>query len=308
MPSKTTDSFITKLLNNSALYQEKANQENEYWGEKFSNEKQIEVRKKDKLAARELRVARDKLHLMGAIRRSGLKPDRGLSLACGSGRAERNAMAAGICTSFHGIDLAADAVEEARREAERQGLNITYSVDDLNSINLEPDSFDLVITQNCLHHVLQLEHLADEIHRALRPGGVLWIQDYIGETQCQYSDKRLEIANAVLSLLPEKLRTNRATGTVRQTITRPIPGDDISPFEAIRSADIMPVFLERFDVVEKRDSGGIIRLLLPLGAKSDYTENEDTRTVYELLHYLDQMLIREGILEPSGIQCLLRPK
>jgi 2-polyprenyl-3-methyl-5-hydroxy-6-metoxy-1,4-benzoquinol methylase len=308
MSSDTTDSFIAKLLNNSALYKEKASQENEYWGGKFANSKQIEIRKKDQLAGKELRVARDKLHFMGAIRRSGVTPECGLSLACGSGRAERNAMAAGICTSFHGVDLAEDAVEEARRVAKQDGVNITYSVDDLNSIKLEPDSFDLVITQSCLHHVLQLEHLADEIHRTLKPGGVLWIQDYVGETQLQYSDKRLEIANAVLSLLPEKLRTNRATGMVRQTVERPTPGSEISPFEAIRSADIMPIFLERFDIVEKRDSGGIIRLLLPLGAKTDYTENEDTRTIYELLHYLDQMLIKEGILEPSGIQCLLRPK
>jgi SAM-dependent methyltransferase len=308
MSSDSKDSLIAKLLHNSALYKEKASQENEYWGEKFANRKQIEIREKDKLAGRELRVARDKLHFLGAIRRSGVTPERGLSLACGSGRAERNAMAAGICTSFHGVDLAEDAVEEARRVARREGLNITYAVDDLNCIKLEPDSFDLVITQNCLHHVLQLEHLADEIHRTLKPGGVLWIQDYVGETQCQYGDKRLEIANAVLGLLPEKLRTNRATGTVRETVERPTPGDDISPFEAIRSADIMPIFLERFDIVEKRDSGGIIRLLLPLGAKTDYTENEDTRTIFELLHYLDQILIREGILEPSGIQCLLRPK
>jgi len=308
MPPDTSDSFIAKLLNDSALYREKADQENEYWGEKFTSKKQIETRKKDKLAAKELRVARDKLHFTTAIRRHGLTPERGLSLACGSGRAERKALASGICTSFHGVDMAEDAIEEAREVARKEGLNITYSVDDLNSIELEPNSYDLVITQNCLHHVLQLEHLAGQIHRTLKPGGVLWIQDYVGETQIQYSDKRLEIANAVLDLLPEKLRTNRATNNVKRQIKRPEPDQLDSPFEAIRSAEIMPIFLERFEIVEKRDSGGIIRMLLPLGAKADYLENDDTRTIYELLHYLDQMLIREGILEPSGIQCLLRPK
>lgn len=308
MPSDTTKSLVDKLLGNAALYREQASQENAYWGEKFSDKQQIEMRKEDKLAARELRFARDKLPFQAAMRRSGATPERGLSLACGSGRAERNAMAAGICTSFHGVDLAEDAIEEARSIARQEGLDITYSVADLNSIRLEPDSYDLVITQNCLHHVLQLEHLADEIHRTLKPGGLLWIQDYVGETQLQFSDRRLEIANAVLGLLPEKLRTKRGTGVVRQAVERPVPGKDISPFEAIRSADIMPVFLERFEIVEKRESGGIIRLLLPVGTKTNYTENEDTRAIYELLYYLDQTLVREGILEPTGIQCLLRPK
>ena len=148
----------------------------------------------------------------------------------------------------------------------------------------------------------------DIIYRTLKPGGLLWIQDFVGETQLQFSDKRLDIANTVLNLLPEKLRTKRGTGIVKKSIERPTPGKDISPFEAIRSAEIMPVFLQRFDIVEERDSGGIIRLLLPMGTKANYTENEDTRAIYELLQYLDQLLIRERILEPTGIQCLLRPK
>ena len=268
----------------------------------------MKIREEDKNARKALRAARNKLFLMGAIRRSGAEPEHGLSLACGSGRAERNAMTAGICSSFHGVDLSEDALKEARRIAQQEALNISYSVDDLNSIKLEPNSYDLVITQNCLHHVLQLEHLADEIHRTLKPGGLLWVQDFVGETQLQFSDKRLDIANTVLNLLPEKLRTKRGTGIVKKSIERPTPGKDISPFEAIRSAEIMPVFLQRFDIVEKRDSGGIIRLLLPMGTKANYTENEDTRAIYELLQYLDQLLIREGILEPTGIQCLLRPK
>lgn len=307
MSSNSTDSLISKLLNNAAFYKEQANQENEYWGKKFSNKKQIKIRQKDNLAGKELRVARDKMHFAGAIRRNDSAPERGLSLACGSGRAERNALASGICTSFHGVDVAEGAVEEARKIAHKEKLDITYTVDDLNSIELEPNSYDVVITQNCLHHVLQLEHLAEQIHGTLRPGGVLWIQDYVGETQLQYGDKRLEIANTVLQLLPEKLRTNRATSNIQKSVKRP-EIDNISPFEAIRSAEIMPVFLKRFDILEKRETGGIMRLLLPLGAKTDYLENDDTRAIYELLHYLDRMLLTEGVLEPMGIQCLLRPK
>ncbi len=308
MPPKSPQTIVDELINNPKLYEEKAAQEGEYWGEIFSNDKQIQVRQADKLATRELRVARDKLRLAGAIRRQGLKPLRGLSLACGSGRAERTALAQGICTSFHGIDVAEDAIQEARKVAAQDNLNITYEQGDLNTIKLEPQSYDLVITQNCLHHVLQLEHLAAEIHRALTPDGALWIHDYVGETQFQYSDKRLEIANAVLKILPEKLRTNRANDAVLKLIDRPTPGQLPSPFEAIRSGEIMPIFLEHFEVLEKHENGAIMRLVMPLGARSDYVENEDTKAMFELLYYLDQTLIREGILEPAGIQCLLRPK
>lgn len=308
MTNKTTQSVINELLSNAQYYAEKASQENAFWGETFSNEKEIAVREADKVAGRTLRVARNKLRMAGAIRRQGLQPQRGLSLACGSGRAERMALGQGICRKFHGIDVAEDAIQEARAMAARENLDITYECGDLNAIRLEPESYDLVVTQNCLHHVLHLEHLAEQIQKALTPNGLLWIHDYVGETQFQYSDKRMEIANVVLKLLPEKLRTNRVNGAVIHCVTRPTPGELPSPFEAIRSAEIMPVFLRHFDILEKHENGGIMRLVMPLGAKSDYVENEDTRALYEMLFYLDETLIREGILEPAGIQCLLRPK
>jgi len=308
MTPRNPQSVIDELLSNPRLYEEKAAQEGKFWGGVFSDETQIQVRQADKAASGILRVARDKLRMAAALRHQGLQPRRGLSLACGSGRAERVAMSQGICTRFHGIDVAEDALQEARKIAARENLDITYERGDLNAIQLAPNSYDLVVTANCLHHVLQLEHLAAQIHGALAPDGVLWIHDYIGETQFQYSDKRLEIANAVLKLLPEKLRTNRVTGRVLARVNRPTPGQLPSPFEAIRSAQIMPVFLDYFDVLEKHENGGIMRLVIPLGAKADYVENEDTRALFEFLFYLDETLIREGILEPAGIQCLLRPK
>ena len=70
----------------------------------------------------------------------------------------------------------------------------------------------------------------------------------------------------------------------------------------------MPIFYEYFDVLEKHEYGAILRLVTPLGAKRDYLESEDTRALFELLRYLDRLLIEEGVVEPSGIQCLLRPK
>jgi len=308
MEPKDTQSVIQDLLTDRRLYEEKAAQEGRHWGEVFSDDRQIQARNADKAAAKELRMAREKLVLRGALRRHNLQPQRGLSLACGSGRAERMALQQGICTRFHGIDVAADAIEEARRVAAREQLDLSYEVADLNAVQLQAAAYDLVITQNCLHHVLQLEHLAAQIHQSLVPAGVLWVHDYVGETQFQYSDKRLEIANAVLDLLPEKLRTHRVTGEVLKQIKRPTPGALPSPFEAIRSGEIMPVFLQYFDIVEKHENGGILRLIQPLGAKSDYLENEDTRAMFEVLYYLDGLLLREGVLEPAGIQCLLKPK
>lgn len=131
------------------------------------------------------RVARDRLSLARIAREQEWQFNKGLSLACGSGRAERQLIKMGVCSSFLGIDIAPSALEEAKHQAEAAGYTIEYRAEDLNRVELPENEFDLVVTQNCLHHVLELERLAEQIWRSLTPAGLLWIDDFIGETQFQ---------------------------------------------------------------------------------------------------------------------------
>ena len=231
-----------------------------------------------------------------------------MSLACGNGRAERQFIKAGVCQKFHGIDISHQALETAKKIAQENNLNITYEQGDLNNISLPQNSYDLVITQNCLHHVLHLEYLAAEIAKSMTPNGVLWIHDYVGETQFQYSDERLEIVNAILAILPEKMRLNKLKGTTLEKVVRPEPGTLVSPFESIRSAEIIPIFLEKFEVIEKFEFNSILRLVMPLGARVEYLQNEESRAIFELLFLMDRMLVDQGILTPTAGQYLLKPK
>jgi 2-polyprenyl-3-methyl-5-hydroxy-6-metoxy-1,4-benzoquinol methylase len=112
----------------------------------------------------------------------GLTFEYGLTLGCGAGRCERDLIARGVCRSFHGIDISEDAVTKARETANEHGLALTYDVADLNFVKLPEKTFDLVVAQTCLHHILFLEHVADQIWRSLKNDGYLWIHDFIGET------------------------------------------------------------------------------------------------------------------------------
>ncbi|MGI8431235.1 MAG: hypothetical protein ACR2MW_02945 [Chthoniobacterales bacterium] len=49
-------------------------------------------------------------------------------------------------------------------------------------------------------------------------------------------------------------------------------------------------------------------LIAPPGTRAAFAENEDTRALYEVLLMLDQLCLKEGILQPTGGQYLLRPK
>jgi len=259
----------------------------------------------DRIAAAMLRPARGP-GLARVFRERELRFHSGLSLACGNGRAERELLKLGICERFHGVDRSPEAIAEARQSA--QGLDLTYEAADLNRLVLEPGAYDLVLTQNCLHSVLELERLAEQIWRALKPGGCLWIHDYIGERRFQFDDRRLDIANRILAVLPERYRRDRVRNRVLRTIARPQPDVLAASLEAVRSADIVPVFSRWFDIEYRHEESAFMGRVCPRGTRANYTETEDGPVIFELLMLIEGLLVEHGILAPHTGQYLMRRK
>jgi len=259
----------------------------------------------DKIAALTLRPARGP-GLARVFRERDLRFTSGLSLACDNGRAERELLKLGICERFHGVDSSPEAIAEARQNA--QGLDLTYEAADLNRLVLEPGAYDLVLTQNCLHSVLELERLAEQIWRSLKPGGCLWIHDYIGESQFQFSDLRLDIANRILAVLPERYRRDRVHDRILRAIARPKPGALASPVEAVRAADIVPVFSRWFDIDYRHEESAFMGRVCPRGMRANYTETEDGPVIFELLMLIEGLMVEHGILAPHTGQYLMRRK
>jgi hypothetical protein len=166
----------------------------------------------------------------------------------------------------------------------------------------------LVVAQTCLHHILFLEHVAEQIWRSLKSDGYLWIHDFIGETQSQYEPKRLAIINEILAILPEKFRRNTMNNRVTTEITRPEPGTLASPFESIRSSEIIPIFERWFTIEWKREFSALLHLVAPPGTRAAYIENDDTKALFEILLLLDHLCIEEKIVGPTGGQYLMRPR
>lgn len=300
------DKIVRELRENPDAYREAGAKEGEVWGKTFSSPEFKRIAAEDQEAARTLQPMRG-LALPGLARQRGLTFESGLSLACGNGRAERDLVQQKICARFHGIDISERAIAEA--EAQAGDLPLTYEVADLNHVRLAVASYDLVVTTNCLHHVLELEHLAEEIWHSLRPGGYLWVHDYIGETQFQYSDERLVLLNRILAILPERYRIHHLRNRrVIDTITRPQPGKLVSPFEAIRSAEIVAVFSQWFDIDYRHEQNALMHLLCPPGLRSNYLETEDGPAIFELLMLLDATLVEHGILTPHTGMYLMRRK
>jgi len=298
--------LIQRLRDDPEAYAEAARGEGVAWGELFGSDRIKAVREEDRHAAEILRPGRGGLSLIGLARKNNWHFGRGLSLACGNGWAERTLAEHGVCESFVGIDISPGVLDQARNAA--GGRDFEYRLGDLNRVQLGVEEYDLVVTQNCLHHVLELEYLADQIWRCLKPGGVLWIDDFVGETQFQWSDERLKIVNEIMAILPPRYRRFRLHDFVIETVKRPEIGNLVSPFEAIRSGELVDVFSRRFDIEIRNEQESLLHLVCPVGARQNYVETEDGPVLFELLMLLDRLLIEHKILPPVGAQYVMRKR
>jgi len=308
MSADKAGEIVRRAMADRSVYDAMAARENEVWGKILPDRERSEAAIADTKAGAELRVARHFSSLSAVASKRELRFEQGLTLGCGAGRCERELLRSGVCRTFHGIDISENAVATAREIAKEQNLPLTYETADLNFVRLPVQRFDLVVAQTCLHHVLFLEHVAEQVWHSLKSEGYLWIHDFIGETQFQYDPKRLAIINNILAVLPEKFRQNKITGNVTNEIKRPDPGDLGSPFESIRSSEILPVFQRWFTVEWKLEFDAFLRLVVPQGTRAVYLENEDTKALFEILMLLDDLCIKERIVQPSGGQYLMRPR
>ena len=130
-----------------------------------------------------------------------------VSLGCGFGALERDLMRRGLTRQILGLDLADGAIAEARRLAAAEGLvGISYRVIDLESVRLPPRCADVVFAHQSIHHVESLDALFVAIRKALRPGGVLHLHEFVGPSRFQWTDAQLELVNGFLAALPRHLR------------------------------------------------------------------------------------------------------
>ncbi|HWV57277.1 MAG TPA: class I SAM-dependent methyltransferase, partial [Longimicrobiales bacterium] len=104
-------------------------------------------------------------------------------VGCGRGRILNRLAALYPRSQFVGMDLSQEAIEYARGEAARAGLdNVDFVAADLSDFDqtAEPETFDFITTFDAVHDQARPLNVLKGIHRALRPDGVYLMQDISG--------------------------------------------------------------------------------------------------------------------------------
>lgn len=113
---------------------------------------------------------------------AGLKTgDRVLDVGCGPGSLTLKAKArVGETGQTFGIDASPEMIEVARTKAQRAETQVDFRLEVVEKLPFPNQSFDVVLSSLMMHHLpddLKRQALK-EIHRVLKPGGVLVIFDF----------------------------------------------------------------------------------------------------------------------------------
>lgn len=233
--------------------------------------------------------------------------ERGISLGCGTGAAERQAIEAGLCNFMDAFDISPASVKAAKQEASKAGLDskLQYHTTDLNSIELEKGHYDFALCIGSLHHVENLEHLFKELRGSLRAGGFLFINEYVGPSRLQWTEKQLRIVNKVWEIFPPEYRK---PGPLISVDAEELSRAD--PSEAVRSSEIISLLNQYFEVIEQVEYGGSFLMpfwhqgLIPDGFL--YNSARDKQVTIKLLCLIDEIMREEAILPNCYVQIVLR--
>jgi SAM-dependent methyltransferase len=217
-----------------------------------------------------------------------------LELGCGHGAALAELVAGGFARTGVGLDL------DASRFNEINGGNqsLSFIAGDVNDVELDEGRYDLIYALQSFHHFEALDHIMQQVNRALTPRGYFILDEYVGPPRFQWTDLQLAVTSHLLCLMPRHLRMydhgieKRAEGrsTPEQVIA-------VCPSEAIRSDEIVPAFYRHFHVVHHNELGGTIQHLLYSGIIHNFPDDaEEIDILIDSVDAIETLMIKNRVL------------
>ncbi len=246
------------------------------------------------------------------IRRNyGKSFEHGASLGSHHANFERDLMTRGLVRNMDCYEISPGAIVKAKALAQNDGLtNIRFFEQNLNDMKFERAKYNAIFAFKSLHHVENLEGLFERVRAALLPDGYFFVDDFFGPRRLQWTDEQLRITNEILALLPDELKVDlgsfrpkihgeRKRSSIEENIA-------IDPSEAVRSDDVLPVLKKYFEVIEEKDYGGNIYLLLFNKIMGNFRDDHPlSQTIIRLIMYIEEQALKTGTLKSSDFKYLI---
>lgn len=239
---------------------------------------------------------------------------RMLSIGCGTGALERDLFRLGAFAHCDAVDIAPAALEAARREALPIGATtIDYRLADVEHENLPPEHYDAVWFNGSLHHVRELEAVCQSVRRSLKADGWLFFNEYVGASHFAFDTVQQAAIAHAFALIPERFRRSFVRGSYGQVQTvAPLPDPRdvarVDPSEAVRSAEILAVVGDLFEIRALNRCGGSLLQFLLHGIAGNFREDDpESMRILQMLFDIEDGLIESGTLGSDFVVVAAQP-
>ena len=204
------------------------------------------------------------------------------------------------------IDINETMLERGRVHAAEQGVEeyINPVVGDFN--HWEPaKNYDIVMANQCLHHVVELEILFASIKQSMHAESYFLTSDMIGRNGHQRWPEALALVNEFWEELPEPYRYNQL---LKRQEAQYINHDcSEHSFEGIRAQDILPLLTETFHFELFIPFANLVAVFIdrPFGHNFD-AKGEWDRDFIDRVHARDEEAILAGDIKPTQMLAVLR--
>lgn len=224
-----------------------------------------------------------------------------LSVACGAGGVELEWAKTGVIRCLDAFDISEERIRFAAKQAAESGLDhvVKFFVADAETYTYGANKYDVVIAESALHHLRDLRRVIGDLAVSLRPGGLMVVNDFVGPSRFQWTDRQLEVVNGLLRILPVRYRTIWKSGSVKNKFYR---SGRLSmwlsdPSEAAESDKIMDALSLYFEPLEVIPLGGtVLQLLFADIAHHFLSDTGETQKLLEMCFAVEDVLIDSGEL------------
>jgi len=124
---------------------------------------------------------------------------RAVSVGCGRGEKERALIKAGLVDRFDLFEASDVRADQAKRGAEQEGMGDRVDVFVEDAFRHPAHGrYDLVYWDHSLHHMLDVDKAISWSVTALKPGGLLVVNDYVGPSRLQWTRREVDYARKFL--------------------------------------------------------------------------------------------------------------
>lgn len=227
---------------------------------------------------------------------NGRRNLKALGIGVGKCQSELHLLSMGAISQYDLYDVSPVALGAGRETAERFGIadKAEFICKDIHTVDLEPDSYDLITFFASLHHIEDLNAILSRCEKALAPGGVLWAAEYIGPDYFQYPDEDADFARRFYRAIDPDLK-KAWEPELRWCTKEELITDD--PTESVHSSDIPDVMKRIFDKVEIIPTYGTFVFILSWCLNHDaFYDTEKGQEFFQTILDIDTALLDAGKL------------